>query len=496
MPERRIGRIGPQVLLLLIGTAMRVAPLADNRFHPDEALFATLGRLIVSGRDVWLSHTPLLVDKPPLLYYTLAGSMALVGGNEMAARLPGVFASLISIALIGRLAWRCWRSEAASRLAMLFLALSPFSILFSPTAFADPLMVTWLLTALSAVSAGRWGWGGVFFGLALATKQNALFFMPLIVALGGIHSISSETRWRDISHDAWHFAAGLGLVLILIILWDVGRNAPTSFWAAGLEANNPGRLARRGEIWPRVLAWGDWMSYLAGNSLLSEGIAVTLAVLVPAEISRHWQTRRAAATLVLFAFLVSYLAFLWLVAFPLHDRYLLPLIPLIALLAGRAFGLLADWLNRTTHRRAGWIVGVVMATALSIPAWQAAHNGYPVGGDHGTYDGIDVVATYLRTQPEGTVIYYDTLGWTLQYYLFDAYVYLAPIGTPSALTADLNTFGEADCLRFIVLPGWESHTEILEAARQARFSARPVLETTNRHGDTSFVVYQLQAAQH
>jgi hypothetical protein len=493
MSKQHTRHIGPQVLILLIGTAMRVIPLADNRFHPDEALFATLARLIVSGRDVWLSHTSLLVDKPPLLYYTLAGSMALAGGSEVAARLPGLFAGLISIALTGRLAWQYWRSATASALAMLFSALSPFGILFSPTAFADPLMIMWLLAALTAVNAARWGWGGMLFGLALATKQSALFFAPLIVALGGLHKFNGKTCWRDIGYRIWHFAVGLGLVLMLITLWDRARGAQSSFWAASFEANNPGRLARSSEVWPRALAWWGWFNYLTGHNLLSGGVAIVLATLAPTEIVRHRQTRQAATTLVLSAFLVGYLAFLWLVAFPLHDRYLLPLVPLIALLIGRSTSLLANWLNHVTARRLEWVVGAIVAIALSVSAWQAAHSGYPVGGDHGMYDGIDRVAAYLRTQPEGTVVYYDTLGWTLHYYLFDAYVYLAPFGTPAALTADLNTFGHADNFRFVVLPGWESHTEILEAIQQACFNAYPVLQTENRYGDTSFVVYRLEA---
>lgn len=53
------------VAAILAGTAFRAIHLMENRFHQDEALYATFARLIASGpgRGLLLSH--MLVDKPP-----------------------------------------------------------------------------------------------------------------------------------------------------------------------------------------------------------------------------------------------------------------------------------------------------------------------------------------------------------------------------------------------------------------------------------------------
>src|SRR5436305_12392359 len=73
---------------LLAATQLRVAHLLENRFHQDEALYATFARLIASGpgRGLLLSH--MLVDKPPLAFYINAMSVAIFGGSEFALRLP------------------------------------------------------------------------------------------------------------------------------------------------------------------------------------------------------------------------------------------------------------------------------------------------------------------------------------------------------------------------------------------------------------------------
>ena len=492
---RRTRRIWLLTLILLIGAAARIAPLTDNRFHPDEALFATLGRLIITGDDPWLSETSLLVDKPPLFYYVLAGGISISWASELTARLPGLFASLISVALVARLGWLLWRSGAAALLAATFYALSPFAILFSPTVFADPQLVMWLLAALVAVASGRWGWGGLLYGLALATKQSALFFAPLVVGLGVVQGVVPGLRWRDAGRWAGRFGLGLALPLALMLLWDVRRGAAVSFWTAGVEFNNPGRLARSTEVWPRAWAWLGWLRYVAGAGFLSGLLAAGVAALVPVEIVARRRTRGAATTLLIAAFLIGYLAFHWLVAFPVLDRYLLPLVPLIALLVGRGGALLIGWpACEKPSLSAGWRALAVpgLALALAVPAWQAAHSAYPVGGDHGAFDGIEEVAGYLREKPLGTVVYYQSLGWPLHYYLYDAYLYLAPIGTPAALTDDLIAFGEDGAERYIVLAGWESPAEVLDAVRRAGYRAVPVLETANRFGERSFVVYRIE----
>src|ERR1051325_6587989 len=96
---------------LLVATQLRLLPLLANRFHPDEALYASFARLIVSGRDPLLSWV--VVDKPPLPFYLTAIFFAALGSTEFAARLPNFYASLLSIALLFALARRMYDFSTA-----------------------------------------------------------------------------------------------------------------------------------------------------------------------------------------------------------------------------------------------------------------------------------------------------------------------------------------------------------------------------------------------
>src|SRR5690554_3608466 len=259
-------RIWLLALILLGGAALRVALLTDFRFHPDEALFATLGRLIITGDDPLLAQTTLLVDKPPLFYYTLAGGISVSWGSELSARLPGLFASLLTVALAARLAGRLW-GPAAAVVAAGLVALSPFAILFAPTAFSDPLLVLWVLGALVAAAEGRALLAGVLAGLALATKQSAVLFVPLVLAVG-IACTGSARRW-------WRFMPGLVAVLVLVALWEWQRlaaGAASSAWLTGLAINDPHGLAAVPELWPRAREWLGLLRYFAGSAVLSAAL--------------------------------------------------------------------------------------------------------------------------------------------------------------------------------------------------------------------------------
>ncbi len=485
----RTRRVLLLAFVLLAGAAFRITPLADNRFHPDEALFATLGRLIITGKDPLLTETTLLVDKPPLLYYLLAAGISVSWGSEVSARLPGLFASMITVALMARLAWRLWGRGAAAPLAALFVALSPFVIAFAPTAFSDPLMLMWALAGLTAAAGGRWFAAGLLLGCALATKQTGVLFLPLAAALGVAAGLKRPARLRDALAVLLRFASGLGVVLALMLGWEALRGGAGGAWLAGIVTNNPGGLAAPTELGERALGWLRLLHEFTGSTLLDLTLLTLLAALPVLEFAAG-RGRGARASVAILAFAAAYLALHWLAAVPLLDRYLLPLVPLLALLVARALTLVAARLPRREPRVLA-AAGLAAGLLLLPGALAAARSAVPVGGDHGAYDGIDAVAEAVAALPEGSVVYTDSLGWPLAYYLFDAYVYRAPFETPADLANDLRTFGADGTERVLVMPGWRDHRPVLSAVRAAGFHPEVMLRTTNRHGEASFVVYRL-----
>jgi hypothetical protein len=136
---------------------------------------------------------------------------------------------------------------------------------------------------------------------------------------------------------------------------------------------------------------------------------------------------------------------------------------------------------------------VVLAGALSGPAVGAAGSKYPIGGDHGAYDGIDDMAAYLRTVPAGSVLYDHWLSWEWGFYLYDGPVYVSWFSTPADLATDLKAFG-ATSARYLAVPAWEGADEVWAAVAAAGYEATPVYTAYRRDGVTTIVLYELRRA--
>jgi 4-amino-4-deoxy-L-arabinose transferase-like glycosyltransferase len=295
------------IALLLGAFALRVHYLAHDRFHADEALYAGWALRILDDDPLLLDEP---VDKPPLYLYLLAASMRLFGTSEVAARWPNMAASMINVALLYRLARRLY-DRSTGRWAALFLACSPYAVLFARTAFTDPLLVTWTLAALNLIATGRpsspplgrtyrsgWearpefsyrpplalrpgggrtqappplgevGWG-LCAGLALATKQHALLLLPLILGLAWVVRTPSARRPRPALRSILLALLGFALPYALVTWWDAQRWAiRPSFWQQGAQSYGGLHLASLGEWGSRLLEWLGWARYLAGSPVL------------------------------------------------------------------------------------------------------------------------------------------------------------------------------------------------------------------------------------
>ncbi len=482
------------VLLLLLAWALRLPPILDNRFHADEALYGYWGLLIGRGQDPWLATAP--VYKPPLLPYLVAGVQALFGNSEFTVRLPGLAAGLLMVPLVAALAHALYRDRWTTTAAAVVVALSPFAILFSATAFTDPPMVALGLAACVAAARGRPGWAGLLAGLSLATKQTGLVWLPLALGV----SLAQSPKPKSLSLFIGHCSLFIGycsLVIGLVFAWDRVRGAQgaESFWRMGVTGYGGLRLIWPQELWPRLRGWSDLMRYFFVSPVVNGALVVGLPALAWNALTRRRRTRESFTDLLLISFSLIYLLLHWLWAFPVWDRYLLSLAPILAILLARVLtrfahclqSAIGHWSLVISHSPL-FIVHCSLVILLAWPAWNAAHSRYPVGGDHGAYDGIAQVAAFLSHLPEGSVVYQHWLGWHYQYYLFDAPVYLAYWPTPAWLARDVQAFGAQEP-RYITFPSWESPARVERALAGVGYELAPVLTTIRRDGTPSFTIY-------
>jgi 4-amino-4-deoxy-L-arabinose transferase-like glycosyltransferase len=485
------------VLLLLLAWALRLCPILDNRLHPDEALYGYWGLLIGRGQDPWLAGVP--VYKPPLLPYLVAGAQALFGNSEFAVRFPGLAAGTLTVPLVAALAYSLYRDQWAAVAATVGVALSPFAVLFSTTAFPDPPMVALGLGSCLAAARGRPGWAGLLAGLSLAAKQTGLVFLPLALGVSLIQIPNPKPQTLKLVIGHWSLVLCFALVVGLVFAWDGVRMAQgaESFWRMGVTGYGGLRL-----IWPRELSARlcGWIG-LARSFFVSPAVngvlLVGLPVLVWRATARRRYARESFADLLLISFCLVYFLLHWLWAFPLWDRYLLPLVPVLAILLARILPLLASYLQSVINHCSlvigHWsllLVHCSLFILLLLPSWNAAQGHYPIGGDHGAYDGLGTVAAFLHGLPEGAVVYQHWLGWQYAYYLFDAPLYLAYWPTPAWLARDVRAFGAREP-RYIAFPSWESMARVERALSGVGYGLELVLSTTRRDGTPSFTVYRI-----
>jgi 4-amino-4-deoxy-L-arabinose transferase-like glycosyltransferase len=553
------GRFAVPIFLTLFALALRVIPwLAGYPLHRDEALYGAWARLIASARD------PLLltawVDKPPLAIYLMAGSLQLFGVSRLALRVPGMLAALLTTPIVYALTLRlCHTSadagataerphaHAVAALAGLLYALSPFAILFAPTAFTDGWLTLFLLVSAWAALAGRPFWAGLALGCAVASKQQGVLAVPLVIAMIGFGPAfavpalpgpalpgASRRRWPRVLAALGLVLLGFALIFGPLMYWDSLRWAKRpSFWDRSMATYGPLGLAPLA-AWPtRAAEWGSLLAYFYGRPIISAAVFLLAAlgatspfpvregvgVLGTPGVRFRLSAREGVGVLgtpgvkfrlspwqFLLLYVAGFIALHWLISFQAWDRYLLPLVPLVGILAARG---VADFVPSVLRMlpgavrppwRASWskFCALILAVALGGSAWLGIDARLPVGSDHGAYDGLDHVISTVTARPADSVIYYQSLGWFFDFYLFDAPQTRRWWGTPWKLADDAGTTARRQPGReqWLVLTGWEDapadDARLALAARGLTLVPQAVIRRAD--GTRSFLLYRILPA--
>jgi 4-amino-4-deoxy-L-arabinose transferase-like glycosyltransferase len=484
------------LLILLAATLARFGVLAENvRFHGDEALFATYARNAAVYGD-WMLSGPL--DKPPVSLYAMALSMQFTGVSQLpdgvltldlkrgewSARLPGVLAGIVTVALIMAAARRIggWR---AAWFAGVLAALSPQMAAFDATAFTDPLLVMFLTASLTAALYRRGGWSGVLLAAAFATKQQAVFYAPLVLVLNLGHltpKLPLDTGKRVTGRGGYFLTSGrtvrrfliaAAIGVGLLLLWDAARPEPSIF-AYAADNNNPYRLIVPPSEWPgRVSLW------LTFGATVFGAWPVTAFVVLCAFAGRRSKEKQInhrdtesteknrrrwllffstdTVPLMLRLFIVGYIAIHIVLPFNIYDRYLLLIYPPVILLATRGLALIVP---RRLALPALAVLALLMMTAPTrFPTDVRDRN-----------DGLIALGEFINRQGLGTIVYNRWLGWEMGYYLgpwSDKRVVHYPTPEQFAEDAPLNP---DTAPRLFIAPSWADVGPWLDAAGDAGFA--------------------------
>ncbi len=279
-------------------------------------------------------------------------------------RLPQALWLLGAALVAGAWARRCWGDRAAL-VAVAFVALDPNLQAHAGLVTTDAPIVFFVLaccyTAWLAVELGGWGrWllAGACFGAAQAAKFTAAFLVPIL----GL-AIPVALLWRRLGTGRWT-GGPMGLLAYVVAAWLVlngcygfqGSFTPASeiAWRSSMMAP----LARIDLPLPVPRPWAeglDWVrsddelgsgNIYAEGEFTAEGQAdhylraatrkLTLPLLVLGLLGTVWPRARGREDLFLAwpaLFLVGWFSFAF--NFQIGTRYLLPVIPLLAVAAAR-----------------------------------------------------------------------------------------------------------------------------------------------------------------
>jgi len=483
------------VVLLLLGFALRVVYLTEDRFHADEALYTGWALRAIDG-DTFLVKAP--IDKPPLYLYTLAASMWLFGHSEVAARLPNLAASTIGMVLIYKLGLHLYGPETARR-AVLLTVFSPFDILFARTAFTDPMLVMWEVLALYAAVTNRDLATGVATGVAFATKQHAVLFLPLLIAIKFVHEFHPKKPFtrQALARFLRRQLATLGGMLIpvaLVIWWDSRRwYLRSGYWQQSAMSYG-GLLWTPWTEWiPRFLEWQGWAQYLVGSLFLYLVLIVGTSALLAVAWSLRPKNRSAKIDIVLTVYGVGYLVVHTVLQFSVWDRYLLPLVPLVSLVLARILLCASSYLMRLAIRsRKFWLsslhalFSLLVLSSLISSGIKAALNGYPIGGEHWAYQGIDQITLYLKQNvPSDAILYHHWLRWHYTYYLYGSDLELRWWRSGEHLKHEVSRTPDRE--QYIVLPDWRTIEPLADGIQLELLS-----EAHRKDGSTSLYLYRIK----
>jgi hypothetical protein len=204
------------------------------------------------------------------------------------------------------------------------------------------------------------------------------------------------------------------------------------------------------------------------------------------------------ADLALTVFIILFLAGHILLSFQVWDRYLLGLMPLLALLLARILWLPWRLVNQiwpsghVAFRPAAQVVTTLLPlylllTSLAAPVQDAVNARYPLGSNSAALSGIEQITAYLRGQVGANhTLYHHWLGTHWRFYLAGYPYDLQYWSSAQALAA------KAQPGHLIVFPAWHSETEARLALAAAGLRLKPLMQTYHPAGYPSLTLYQIE----
>jgi len=402
--------------------------IARFPFHEDEAAYTSFSKDIVNG-DLFLTTKGL--DKPPVFFYVQAVAIRLLGENPITDRLPNCLALLLTNLILFLMIRRIFGLGTAS-FVLLFLATSPFLLLFGPTAFVDGVASLCGIWSLERLSQKKWGAAGSLATLAMFTKQYfGLFLFYDLIAMAMIPSLKQTPQ----TFKKW--ARGIVYTAIPLVTWETFCNRPPWYMLFNAKVAY-GKWMQSITFHDSFLAWGTLYRLVLGSRILNGGLIAALTLLpftaffdVSQKNSPQEREKKRWELFFLFWFLSYFLLIAWQTRIPHWDRYLIPGAYPLCIIAGCGLSRFSKCLRFLQPFL--FLSVLVTAFAFDVSHIIRLSSDYEFGANNDAYVGFPAMFQTLGSlmkDPRSAVLYDESIFFSRYY----AYRWTYPVRETSANT--------------------------------------------------------------
>ena len=143
---------------------------------------------------------PEFVVHPPIGKWCIALGIKIFGDSEFGWRIAAAIAGTLIILIAARLAHELFYSPFLTAVTAALMAFDGLLLVHSRTALLDLFLTLFILTAAYFWFRQQYWYSGIFFGLALATKWSALYFIALF-ALVTLFRLLKVTALKESLRD-------------------------------------------------------------------------------------------------------------------------------------------------------------------------------------------------------------------------------------------------------------------------------------------------------
>jgi 4-amino-4-deoxy-L-arabinose transferase-like glycosyltransferase len=414
------------MIIMSVGICLRLKYFDLHRFHIDEAIYTSWAIRIYEHFDLFLNGAA-GVDKPPVLMYLQAIGFSLFGVSENVARIPNFIASLGSVYFVFLIMKRYY-PEVTALLAAFLMAISPLHIVYSNTAFTDPIMVFLCLLSVHAMSRKQYTWAGIWFGAAFGTKVFNIFYLPflLLLPLWEAYAYTSRHEWRDFRKGLITFGKSAGITIGAVMLITLFSNPPWGFLLRQVGSRIASVAVIQEPFLVRTQTWLDMLSLIMLSKILnvllilSTGYMVVKAIILLTVAKKTLLDEMQGWIFVLSLItIVIYSAVIVFTNQTLFVRYVLVIQPFLCMILAMGIGELFVLGNK--HSRLKVLFHYALLGFIFVGGMLVSKNievsRIHVGSLYSLNDGIDQIAEQIMKKvPPQAVLFINESGWSYNFY--------------------------------------------------------------------------------